>query len=50
MGSTTIDTVSVLGAGSMGHGIAQVVAMAGYDVTLRDIEKNHVEHGYEQIE
>ena len=29
-------TVAVLGAGTMGHGIAQVTAMAGYDVRLHD--------------
>ncbi|MFC6719820.1 3-hydroxyacyl-CoA dehydrogenase NAD-binding domain-containing protein [Natrialbaceae archaeon GCM10025810] len=50
MASKAIDTVSVLGAGSMGHGIAQVTAMAGYDVTLRDVERKYVDRGYEQIE
>ncbi|ELY89434.1 3-hydroxyacyl-CoA dehydrogenase family protein [Natrialba taiwanensis] len=41
--------VTVLGAGSMGHGIAQVSAMAGYDVILRDIESELVEDGLEGI-
>ncbi|OIB57618.1 3-hydroxyacyl-CoA dehydrogenase family protein [Natrialba sp. SSL1] len=41
--------VTVLGAGSMGHGIAQVSAMAGYDVVLRDIEDDLVEKGLEGI-
>ncbi|ELZ07606.1 3-hydroxyacyl-CoA dehydrogenase family protein [Natrialba aegyptia] len=41
--------VTVLGAGSMGHGIAQVSAMAGYDVVLRDIESELVEKGLEGI-
>ncbi|MFT4949154.1 MAG: enoyl-CoA hydratase/3-hydroxyacyl-CoA dehydrogenase, partial [Natronomonas sp.] len=45
-----IDRVTVLGAGNMGHGIAEVVAMAGYDVVLRDIEQELVEDGYEDIE
>ncbi len=45
-----ISRVAVLGAGNMGHGIAEVVAMGGYDVTLRDIEKSYVEKGYEQIQ
>ncbi|MBP1954787.1 enoyl-CoA hydratase/3-hydroxyacyl-CoA dehydrogenase [Halarchaeum rubridurum] len=44
-----IDTVAVLGAGSMGHGIAEVSAIAGYDVFLRDIEESYVEDGYEQL-
>ncbi|MFB6352659.1 MAG: 3-hydroxyacyl-CoA dehydrogenase family protein [Halobacteriales archaeon] len=41
--------VTVLGAGTMGHGIAQVSAMAGHDVTLRDVEAELVEEGLEQI-
>ena len=47
---STIDRVAVLGAGSMGHGITEVVAMAGYDVTMRDIEEEIVADGYENIE
>ncbi|GAA0511381.1 3-hydroxybutyryl-CoA dehydrogenase [Halorubrum aquaticum] len=42
--------VSVLGAGTMGHGIAQVAAMAGYDVTIRDIEESILESGVDAIE
>jgi enoyl-CoA hydratase/3-hydroxyacyl-CoA dehydrogenase len=45
-----VTTVSVLGAGNMGHGIAEVAALAGYDVTLRDINEELVQNGYEQIE
>jgi enoyl-CoA hydratase/3-hydroxyacyl-CoA dehydrogenase len=45
-----IERVAVLGAGSMGHGIAEVAALAGYDVSLRDIEEELVTRGYEQIE
>ncbi|PSQ43593.1 3-hydroxybutyryl-CoA dehydrogenase [Halobacteriales archaeon QS_9_68_42] len=45
-----IDRVAVLGAGSMGHGITEVVAIAGYPVTMRDIETEFVEDGYEDIE
>ncbi|MFT4923580.1 MAG: enoyl-CoA hydratase/3-hydroxyacyl-CoA dehydrogenase [Haloarculaceae archaeon] len=45
-----IDTIAVLGAGTMGHGIAEVAALAGYDVHLRDIEEDIVQDGYEQIE
>ncbi|TYL36806.1 3-hydroxybutyryl-CoA dehydrogenase [Natronococcus pandeyae] len=41
--------IAVLGAGSMGHGIAQVSAMAGHDVVLRDIEAEFVESGLEGI-
>ncbi|WP_158055905.1 3-hydroxyacyl-CoA dehydrogenase family protein [Halorussus halophilus] len=42
--------VGVLGAGTMGHGIAQVTAMAGHDVTIRDIETEFVENGIDAIE
>ncbi|WP_330632522.1 3-hydroxyacyl-CoA dehydrogenase/enoyl-CoA hydratase family protein [Halocatena halophila] len=45
-----IDTIAVLGAGNMGHGIAEVAALAGYSVNLRDINEEFVQNGYEQIE
>jgi len=45
-----IDTIAVLGAGNMGHGIAEVAAMAGFDVHLRDIKEEFVQNGYDQIE
>ncbi len=45
-----INTVAVLGAGNMGHGIAEVAALAGYDVTMRDIKEEFVQDGYDQIE
>ena len=45
-----VQRVAVLGAGNMGHGIAEVAALAGYDVSLRDIEEAFVEDGYDQIE
>jgi 3-hydroxyacyl-CoA dehydrogenase len=34
-----VRTVSVIGAGLMGHGIAQVFAQAGYNVLLKDIKQ-----------
>lgn len=42
--------VGVLGAGTMGHGIAQVAAMAGHEIRLRDIEERLVEDGIRSIE
>ena len=45
-----VTTVSVLGAGNMGHGIAEVAALAGYDVRLRDINEDLLQEGYEAIE
>ena len=38
-------TFGVVGAGQMGAGIAQVAAMAGYDVILRDVEDRFLERG-----
>ncbi|ELY95366.1 3-hydroxyacyl-CoA dehydrogenase NAD-binding protein [Natrialba taiwanensis DSM 12281] len=49
MSFDSIDRVAVLGAGNMGHGIAEVTAMGGYEVTMRDIEQELVDDGYEQI-
>ncbi|WP_336135776.1 3-hydroxyacyl-CoA dehydrogenase/enoyl-CoA hydratase family protein [Natronomonas amylolytica] len=45
-----IETIAVLGAGNMGHGIAEVAALAGYNVNLRDIKEEFVQSGYEDIE
>lgn len=42
--------VGVLGAGTMGHGIAQVTAMAGHDVVIRDVKQEFVSSGLEAIE
>jgi 3-hydroxybutyryl-CoA dehydrogenase len=45
-----IQTVGVVGAGTMGNGIAQVTAQAGYDVVMRDIEEQFVQNGLEAID
>ena len=45
-----IETVGVVGAGTMGHGIAQVAATAGYDVVMRDVEREYVDRGLDAIE
>jgi 3-hydroxybutyryl-CoA dehydrogenase len=42
-------TVAVLGAGTIGHGIAQVSAMAGYRVTLSDPQPGAVERGLDHV-
>lgn len=42
--------VAVLGAGTMGHGIAQVLAMAEHSVTVYDIDEEAVADGLSQIE
>jgi 3-hydroxybutyryl-CoA dehydrogenase len=45
-----IDTVGVVGAGTMGSGIAQVAATAGYDVVMRDIERSLIDEGLDRID
>ena len=45
-----VERIGVVGAGTMGSGIAQVAAVAGYDVVMRDIETEYVESGFETIE
>ena len=40
-----IKKVAVMGAGDMGHGIAQVALMKGYTVALRDIEQRFIDKG-----
>jgi len=45
-----IETIAVLGAGNMGHGIAEVAALAGFDVTMRDINEELVQDGFDDIE
>jgi 3-hydroxybutyryl-CoA dehydrogenase len=42
--------VAVLGAGTMGHGIAQAAAAAGFEVVIRDVEESLVEKGLRSIE
>lgn len=44
-----IKTVAVIGAGDMGHGIAEVALIAGYKVYLRDIKQQFVDRGVERI-
>ena len=44
------ETVCVVGAGQMGSGIAQVAAVAGYDVTLVDVAPEQLERARSGIE
>jgi 3-hydroxybutyryl-CoA dehydrogenase len=44
-----VKRVCVLGAGTMGAGIAQTCAVAGYEVSMRDIEQRFVDGGFERI-
>jgi len=44
-----IKIVAVLGAGTMGNGIAHVFARAGYNVILRDVQQRFLDRGMETI-
>jgi len=48
--STPISTAAVLGAGTMGHGIAHVAATSGMKVVLYDIEQSAAERGIASIQ
>lgn len=45
-----IKNISVIGAGTMGHGIAQVAAMSGYNVTLVDVDNSVLAAALAKIE
>ena len=49
MNLADIKTVAVLGAGTMGIGIAHVFARSGYKVILRDVEQRFLDRGMETI-
>ena len=49
MAIDSIKSVAVLGAGTMGNGIAQVFARAGYQVILRDVEQRFLDRALETI-
>ena len=49
MNLSNIKTIAVLGAGTMGNGIAHVFARSGYKVILRDVERRFLDRGMETI-
>lgn len=49
-GSPTIETIAVIGAGTMGHGIAQVAAANGFRVLLSDVDREALARGVRAIE
>jgi len=44
-----IKKIAVMGAGDMGHGIAEVALLAGYKVAMRDIEQRFIDKGFARI-
>ncbi|MGI9406176.1 MAG: 3-hydroxybutyryl-CoA dehydrogenase [Hyphomicrobiaceae bacterium] len=45
-----VEKVGIIGAGQMGNGIAHVVALAGYDVAINDLEKDRYDAAIKLIE
>ena len=46
---TSIRNITVLGSGIMGHGIAQISAMSGYNVTIRDVDQSFLDNAMNKI-
>ena len=44
-----VKTIAIIGAGTMGHGIAQIAGMAGFDVALHDNDRAKVDEGLAHI-
>ena len=44
------ELIGVVGAGTMGNGIAQVAARAGYDVVMRDVSEHFLQRGMQAID
>ncbi|HNY64757.1 MAG TPA: 3-hydroxyacyl-CoA dehydrogenase NAD-binding domain-containing protein [Deltaproteobacteria bacterium] len=44
-----VKKIAVIGAGAMGNGIAQVALMAGYTVTMNDVEQRFIDRGVATI-
>ena len=45
-----IKSVGIIGAGQMGNGIAHVMALAGYDVILNDLDQNQLDTAITRIQ
>ena len=41
--------IAIIGSGTMGHGIAQISALAGFKVSLRDVKDEFVQKGLRRI-
>lgn len=45
-----VERITVLGAGVMGHTIAQIAASAGFEVTVRDIAQEYIDNAKNRVE
>jgi 3-hydroxybutyryl-CoA dehydrogenase len=50
MRAEDVKRVAVIGAGTMGHGIAHVFALSGYEVTLVDIDPGYLDRAVARVE
>jgi len=50
MSTQPIERMAVLGAGTMGHGIAQVAAMSGFETVLFDIDSAALDRGLTRVQ
>jgi enoyl-CoA hydratase / 3-hydroxyacyl-CoA dehydrogenase len=41
--------ITIIGAGEMGHGIAELAALHGYTVAIRDIKQEYLDRGLERV-
>ena len=48
-GSGMVTKIAVIGAGEMGHGIAELAALHGYQVSMRDIKQEYLDRGMERL-
>jgi enoyl-CoA hydratase/3-hydroxyacyl-CoA dehydrogenase len=44
-----VKKISVIGAGAMGHGIAQICAIAGFQTTIKDVKQEFIDNGFIKI-
>jgi len=44
-----INKIAIIGAGTMGHGIAEICAIAGFEVSLNDIEEGILRNAMDRI-
>ncbi|MEJ2583408.1 MAG: 3-hydroxyacyl-CoA dehydrogenase NAD-binding domain-containing protein, partial [Acidobacteriota bacterium] len=49
MSESGLKKIGVIGIGTMGNGIAQVVAQSGFDVVVMDVDEDVLERGLEAI-
>src|SRR3989442_11658030 len=44
-----VSKIAVLGAGEMGHGIAELAALNGFRVSMRDLKQEFIDRGMERV-